>query len=143
MHHGFFLTLNNINFLNKLFFLYNWTVCYKFNVKYFVAEGQIFCSCTKKQLFPDICSTFTIIHMILLVSLNFQTGDESSTDLNLFKMALREAYNRELEFYEQQEAQIVKQLAALENDRNQIRERKRSHIRCLVNVIACYRKKWN
>lgn len=56
-------------------------------------------------------------------------------------MALREAYNRELEFYEQQEAQIVKQLAALENDRNQIRERKRSHIRCLVNVIACYRKK--
>lgn len=81
--------------------------------------------------------------MISLVSLNFQTGDESSTDLNLFKMALREAYNRELEFYEQQEAQIVKQLAALENDRNQIRDRKRSHIRCLVNVIACYRKKWN
>lgn len=104
---------------------------------------KYFAHAPKNNCFQIFVKTFTIIHMILLVSLNFQTGDESSTDLNLFKMALREAYNRELEFYEQQEAQIVKQLAALENDRNQIRERKRSHIRCLVNVIACYRKKWN
>ncbi|XP_078337703.1 uncharacterized protein LOC111137637 [Crassostrea virginica] len=70
-----------------------------------------------------------------------QTSDDSSSELNLFKMALREAYNRELEFYETQEAQIMKQIAALENDRSHLRERKRSHIQCLVNVIACYRKK--
>ncbi|XP_062577014.1 uncharacterized protein LOC134238912 [Saccostrea cucullata] len=71
-----------------------------------------------------------------------QTGDDSSSsELNLFKMALREAYNRELEFYERQEAQIMKQIAGLENERTQVRDRKRSHIQCLVNVIACYRKK--
>lgn len=90
-----------------------------------------------------LLNIYNLSNKVSLASLFFQTGDKSPTDLNLFKMALREAYNRELEFYEQQEAQIVKQLAALENDRNQIRERKRSHIRCLVNVIACYRKKWN
>jgi hypothetical protein len=56
-------------------------------------------------------------------------------------MALREAYNRELEFYERQEAQIIKQIAELENDRTRIQNRKRSHIQCLVNVIACYRRK--
>ncbi|XP_061188431.1 uncharacterized protein LOC133196581 [Saccostrea echinata] len=70
-----------------------------------------------------------------------QTGDDSSSELNLFKMALREAYNRELEFYERQEAQIMKQIAGLENERTQVQDRKRSHIQCLVNVIACYRKK--
>lgn len=78
---------------------------------------------------------------IALYFICFQTSDDSSSELNLFKMALREAYNRELEFYETQEAQIMKQIAALENDRSHLRERKRSHIQCLVNVIACYRKK--
>ena len=84
------------------------------------------------------------INEIIYIALNFicfQTSDDSSSELNLFKMALREAYNRELEFYETQEAQIMKQIAALENDRSHLRERKRSHIQCLVNVIACYRKK--
>lgn len=72
----------------------------------------------KNNCFQIFVKIFIIIYMILLVFLNFQIGDESFMDLNLFKMVLCEVYNCELEFYEQQEVQIVKQLVVFENDWN-------------------------
>ena len=57
------------------------------------------------------------------------------------KTVLEVFYKSQLEQLEEQEAFIEQQINILHDQRETVRSKKRSHVQCLVNVVACYRKR--
>ncbi|KAL3861501.1 hypothetical protein ACJMK2_007533 [Sinanodonta woodiana] len=62
-------------------------------------------------------------------------------DISIWKGALDEAYQRHLNELEAEEERVLSQIKALQLQKMDISARKRSHVHCLVNLIACYRKR--
>ncbi|KAK3581390.1 hypothetical protein CHS0354_016240 [Potamilus streckersoni] len=62
-------------------------------------------------------------------------------DISIWKGALEEAYQRHFNELEAEEERVLSQIKALQMQRQDISARKRSHVHCLVNLIACYRKR--
>ena len=57
------------------------------------------------------------------------------------KTVLEVFYKSQLEQLQEQEAFIAQQLDILNDQRESVRAKKRSHVQCLVNVVACYKKR--
>lgn len=64
-----------------------------------------------------------------------------SENASILKMALKESYQRHLEELERLESQFVNQIDILQKQRHEVAERKRSHVHCMVNLVACYKRR--
>lgn len=62
-------------------------------------------------------------------------------DYRFMKSILEVFYKSQLEQFQEQEAFIQQQLDILHDQREAVRTKKRSHVQCLVNVVACYKKR--
>lgn len=62
-------------------------------------------------------------------------------DYRFMKSILEVFYKSQLEQLQEQEAFIEQQLDILHDQREAVRTKKRSHVQCLVNVVACYKKR--
>ncbi|XP_046556685.1 uncharacterized protein LOC124265877 [Haliotis rubra] len=69
------------------------------------------------------------------------SGQGTSSDTVLLKRSLRQAYEDQLAMLQEAEENLTQQIAALQHQRQEITQRKRSHYMCLVNLITCYRKR--
>lgn len=71
----------------------------------------------------------------------FQELDESSDNSEAWQMIKTAELQRELAILDEAESRVIDQLQALREQQAQIVEKKRGHRQCLVNLVACYKKR--
>lgn len=67
--------------------------------------------------------------------------DESSDNSEAWQMIKTAELQRELAILDEAESRVIDQLQALREQQAQIVEKKRGHRQCLVNLVACYKKR--
>ncbi|XP_063409708.1 uncharacterized protein LOC134692969 [Mytilus trossulus] len=96
----------------------------------------------------SIIVKFLTVLLVLALSTNAQmdVGEKALStqaveDYRFMKSILEVFYKSQLEQLQEQEAFIQQQLDILHDQREAVRTKKRSHVQCLVNVVACYKKR--
>lgn len=82
--------------------------------------------------------TLSVNRFLLL--LLFQGHIETQEDASILKVALKSAQQALLEEIESLERSLDQQISELQNRKSQIAMKKRTHRKCMVHLVSCYKK---
>lgn len=95
-----------------------------------------------------LCSLTNFVHTAALdlpaeiQKRSFDTDfDEESDPGEAWKMLKTAELQQQLAVLDEAEARVLGQIQALRAEKAQLVEKKRGHRQCLVNLVACYRKR--
>ena len=71
----------------------------------------------------------------------FQELEDGSVNSEAWQMLKAAELKRELVILDEAESRVLGQLQSLLAEKAQIIEKKRGHRQCLVNLVACYKKR--